>query len=116
MDPIKQETPMSFQYKQLETYSTVKKWLANISSYHTKRHYLYALKKYTNHTNQTPDQLLQTGTQDPENAHDQLKTFYNTLTLSQGSKMSLYQAIRSFYTSNRVQLGKKPRTYRMIVE
>ena len=30
--------------------------------------------------------------------------------------MSLYQAIRSFYAANRVQLSKKPRAYRMIVE
>ncbi len=102
--------------KELEACITVQKWLANIPNHNTRKHYLYSLKKYTNQTQQTPDQLIETGKQDPETAHDQLKTFYNTIQLSQGTKMSIYQANRSFYVANRVHLGKKPRTYRMTVE
>ena len=107
---------MSNHTQELEAYITVQKWLANIPNHNTRNHYLYSLKKYTKQTQQTPDQLIETGKQDPETAHDQLKTFYNTIQLSQGTKMSIYQANRSFYAANRVQLGKKPRTYRMSVE
>ena len=98
------------------TYSTVQRWLANIPNHNTQKFYLYSLRKYVNQIKSNPDNLISIGQKNGENAHDQLKTFYNTLQLSPGSKMSIYQAIRSFYTANRVMLGKKPRTFRMSVE
>ena len=108
--------PTKNEKNPIQTYSTVQRWLANIPNHNTQKFYLYSLRKYINQTNTNPDNLIIIGQKNGEDAHDQLKTFYNTLQLSPGSKMSIYQAIRSFYTANRVILGKKPRTYRMSVE
>jgi integrase len=107
---------MKHQYNPIQTYSTVQRWLANIPNHNTQKFYLYSLRKYVNQTNTNPDNLISIGQKNGENAHDQLKIFYNMLQLSPGSKMSIYQAIRSFYAANRVTLGKKPRPYRMSIE
>ena len=107
---------MNHQNNPIQTYSTVQRWLANIPNHNTQKFYLHSLRKYVYQTNTNPDNLISIGQKNGENAHDQLKIFYNTLQLSPGSKMSIYQAIRSFYAANRVTLGKKPRTYRMSIE
>lgn len=51
-----------------------------------------------------------------EDAHNLLKRFYNSLSWASHTKMRIYHTIRSFYRANGVVLGKKPRTYRGVVE
>ena len=63
-----------------------------------------------------PDELIAFGLESGQDAHDLLKLFYNSLDLASKTKMTIYQAVRSFYGSNRVVLGRKPRTFRASVE
>jgi integrase/recombinase XerD len=78
--------------------------------------YSHALKKFVDFAGMSPEELVDLGRGSPEDAHDLLKVFYNRLNLASTTKMVFYQALRSFYRANGVVLGRKPRTYRSMVE
>ena len=94
----------------------VVRWLANIPNFRTQRIYLYSLNKFVDFINRNPDKIIELGRNNPEEAHNLLKIFYNSLTLASSTKMTIYQALRSFFRTNRVILGRKPRTFRSVVE
>jgi len=95
---------------------SVERWLANLPNLGTRRVYLPELKRFADFTGRSPDDLVDLGRTNSEEAHDLLKMLYNSLTLASKTKMRIYQTIRSFYRANGVVLGKKPRTYRSVVE
>lgn len=95
---------------------SLERWFANLPNLGTRRVYLPALKKFVEFTGRKPDELVELGKKNREDAHHLLKMFYNSLTLASTSRMRIYQTIRSFYRANGVILGKKPRTYRNVVE
>jgi integrase len=95
---------------------SVIRWLANIPNPRTRRVYLHALNKFIQYTSKTPDDLIKLGQQNTEDAHDLLKLFYNSLPLASTTRMTMYQAIRSFFRTNRILLSTKPRTFRAIIE
>ena len=74
---IIQLRPTMNENNPIQTYSTVQRWLANIPNHNTQKFYLYSLRKYVNQTNTNPDNLISIGQKNGEDAHDQLKTFYN---------------------------------------
>ena len=78
--------------------------------------YLPELKRFACFAARSPDELVDMGLKNGEEAHNLLKMFYNSLTFASHTKMRAYQTIRSFYRANGVVLGKKPRTYRAVVE
>ena len=94
----------------------MERWFANLPNLGTRRVYLPALKKFVKFTGRNPDELVGYGKKNSEDAHHLLKMFYNSLTGTSTTKMRIYQTMRSFYRANGVILGKKPRTYRSVVE
>ncbi|MHA2394923.1 MAG: hypothetical protein ACXAEX_23595, partial [Promethearchaeota archaeon] len=94
----------------------VVRWLANIPNLMTQRIYLYSLNKFVDFLNRDPEEIIELGRINPEEAHNLLKIFYNNLPLASTTKMTIYQALRSFFRTNRVIIGRKPRTFRSVVE
>ena len=92
------------------------RWLANIPNPRTQRVYLHALNKFIQYASKTPDELIKIAQQNAEDAHDLLKLFYNSLPLISTTRMTIYQAVRSFFWTNRILLSTKPRTFRAIIE
>lgn len=78
--------------------------------------YSHALERFVSFAGKSSDELVDLGKESAENAHDLLKMFYNSLNLASNTKMTEYQALRSFYRANGVVLSRKPRTYRAVVE
>jgi len=100
-----------------EDQNSVHRWFSNLPNAGTRNNYLFWLNRYTRFTSKGPDQLIEDAVKKGgEYAHEVLKEFYNNISLSSGTKMVGYQAIRSFYAANRIVLGKKPRTFRAVVE
>ena len=99
-----------------ECEKSVRKWFSNLPNIGTRRTYLYVLMKYVKYARMRPDELETNGKTNPKEAHDLLKMFYNSLNLASTTKMLAYQAIRSFYIANHIFLGKKPATFRVVVE
>jgi integrase/recombinase XerD len=95
---------------------SVARWFANVPGARTRETYSYALRKFVKFAGMSPDELVRLGRRSAEEAHDLVKMFYNSLELASKTKMTVYQAIRSFYASNHVSLGRKPRTFRAVVE
>jgi hypothetical protein len=95
---------------------SVSRWLVNLPNRRTRTQYIAALTRYTGYTDRTPDELVSTGLENAEDAHDDLKMFYNSLELASKTKMRIYQSIRSFYRANGITLGRKPITFRASVE
>ena len=96
--------------------TSVSRWLVNTPNPGTRKVYLYALERYVGFTGKEPDELVASGRESGEYAHDLLKMFYNSLNLASKSKMAVYQSIRSFDGANRVVLGRKPRTFKASAE
>jgi integrase len=92
------------------------RWFANIPNLGTRRVYLHALEAFVEFSGKDPDELVDLGRKNAEEAHDLLKRFYNSLKLASMTKMEAYQALRSFCRTNGIVLGRKPRTYRAVVE
>jgi len=71
------------------------RWLVNIPNHRTQRIYLYSLNKFVDFLNRDPDKIIDLGRNDPEEAHNLLKIFYNSLSLASTTKMTIYQALLS---------------------
>ena len=94
----------------------MERWFANLPNLGTRRVYLPELKKFVKFADKSPDELAESAKKNSEEAHHLLKMFYNSITLASTTKIRIYHTIRSFYRANGVILGKKPRTYRRVVE
>jgi integrase/recombinase XerD len=99
-----------------EDQRSVSRWLVNLPNRRTRTQYVGSLARYAGYTGSSPDELVSTGQENAEDAHDALKMFYNSLNLASKTKMRMYQSIRSFYRANGITLGKKPITFRASVE
>ena len=95
---------------------SVERWFVNLPNIGTRRVYLPELEKFVAFAGRSSDELVELGKGNPEDAHDLLKMFYNSLDLASTTRMRIYQTVRSFYRANGVVLGKKPRTFRAVVE
>ena len=105
--------------KRIEEYDSVKRWLLRLSkksgSTNTKRMYLHYLKEFCNYVGLDPDGLIEERRQDlkSENeltrrrAEEQLDMWFTHLEergLSRSSCVLAYNAIRSFYKANFLEL------------
>jgi len=99
---------------------SVRRWLSNFPDRpNTKRSYLIWLSRFTEWVGKTPDSLIMDARRNPTGVHDLLKTFYNHLLeqgLSSNTAVLAYQALRSFYRWNEVNLGRAPRGFKGRVE
>lgn len=106
--------------KKLTTYTSVKRWLSNFPDRpNTKRSYLTWLLRFTTWIGKDPSILIKEGKRDPIGTHDLLKAFYNQLIeegFSSNTAVLAYQALRSFYRWNEVNLGRTPRGFKGRVE
>lgn len=102
--------------RSIYTHESVERWFANLPNPRTRKVYLPELKRFVEFTDKSADELVILGKKSGEDAHDLLKRFYNSLDFASNTKMRIYQTIRSFYRANGVVLGKKPKTYRAVVE
>lgn len=104
----------------LVSHITVRRWLSNFPDRpNTKRSYLMWLSKFTVWTSRSPDSLIADAKRDPSSTHDLLKAFYNYLLeegFSSNTAVLAYQALRSFYRWNDVNLGRTPRGFKGRVE
>lgn len=64
-----------------EDQRSVSRWLVNIPNRRTRTKYVGALARYAGYTGSSPDELVSTGLENAEDAHDTLKMFYNSLTM-----------------------------------
>ena len=94
------------------------RWFGNVPSPSTQRTYLWAMERFVNFSDKSPDDLVKIGQADSEDAHDALKHFYSTGCggLSSRTRFTAYQALRSLLGANRVRVGRKPAGFRGVVE
>ncbi len=97
-------------------YETVQRWLANIVKDSTRRAYLAALELFVEFVDMDPDRIVAVGRNHPDRIHHHMKMQFKSSDLSSNTRMARYQALRSFCSANRVQLAKKPRTFRAVPE
>lgn len=105
-----------FQPKPIENYRSVKHWFAGL----TKRsvsNYKLQMSRFCEFTKQNPDQLFRLAKKDRIEAHAWAKRFYEhlrtTSDLANGTRYHAYMAVRSFFSINEVQLGKRPSQYQL---
>lgn len=102
--------------EKLTTFESVKRWFANLPKIRTRNIYLFALYEFVEFSKMNPEEIVDLGRRDPEEAHDLMKMYYQNLNLASKTRLSRYYALRSFCKANRIRLGEKPRTFRSIVE
>lgn len=79
----------------------------------TRRVYLFELEKFVEFADRNPDELVELGKKNSEEAHHFLKLYYNTLALASTTKIRIYQTIRSFYRANGVILEKNQEPFEL---
>jgi integrase len=104
----------------LTAYVSVKRWISNFPDRpNTRRSYLIWLSKFSLWIGKDPDVLIADAKSDSSETHDLLKTFYNYLLekgFSSNTAVLAYQALRSFYRWNEINLGRTPRGFKGRVE
>ena len=69
---------------------SVKRWFSNLPNPNTRRVYLPELKRFACFAARSPDELVDLGLKNGEEAHNLLKMFYNSLTFASHTKMKAY--------------------------